>query len=65
MDWAGRPDIEKVQIGDTVHVPMGFVKDNPTVKATVTYVHPKKRFFQVEFEGTTIKESFCAYGPLS
>ena len=65
MEWAGRPDIEKVQIGDKVKVPMGFLKDNPTVKATVTYVNPRKRFFQVEFDGTKIKESFCAYGDLS
>ena len=65
MDWIGRPDIEKVQVGDTVKVPMGFLKDAPIVKATVVYVHEKKRFFRVMFDGTKIKESFCAYGPLN
>ena len=65
MEWAGRPDIEQVQIGDTVTVPMTFLRAEPKVKAAVVYIDPKKRFFTAEFNGSHIRESYCAHGDLS
>ncbi len=65
MKWAGRPDIDSVAIGDEVNLPMCEVSQGEPVKGSVVYIHPKKRFFTVEFEKTHIRESYCAYGPLS
>ena len=65
MKWVGRPDIDRVAIGDEVSLPICGVSQGELVNGNVIYIHPKKRFFTVEFEGTHIRESFCAYGPLS
>ena len=64
MKWVGRPDINQVQIGDEVCLPITYAKDLEPQKGRVAYIHPKKRFFTVEFDGNHIRESYCAYGPI-
>ena len=64
MRWGGRPDINALAVGDEVCVPINCIPSIPKQLATVVYVHPKKRFFTVEFKDTKIRESYCAHGPL-
>lgn len=61
-------DIFKLKIGDVVHVPI-YPKVRTAVlePGRVVYIHPKKRFFTVEFSmesGSRIRESYNPYGPL-
>ena len=61
-------DIFKLKIGDVVHVPI-YPKVRTAIlePGRVVYIHPKKRFFTVEFlieSGARIRESYNAYGPL-
>ena len=65
MKWVGRPDINAVAIGDEVSLPICMVSHDELMRGRVVYIHPQKRFFTVEFEGSHIRESYCAYGPLS
>ena len=65
MRWGGRPDINALEIGDEVSVPISGIGSSDLHRGKVVYVHPKKRFFTVEFEETGIRESYCAYGPLN
>lgn len=64
MKWVGRPDIDRVKVGDEVNLPVTFLNDMPSFAGYVVYIHPKKRFFTVEFEKSHIRQSYCAYGPL-
>jgi hypothetical protein len=57
------PDITKLQIGDTVTVPVNSWTSLPPQKGKVVYIHPKRRFFTVQFDNG-IKESYCAHGSL-
>lgn len=65
MNWGSRPDINALAIGDGVNVPINCLHDVPKQQGTVVYIHPERRFFTVEFEETGIRESYCAYGPLT
>ena len=61
-----RPDIHGLQVGDSVRMPISFQSGRRLVEGKVVYIHPKLRFFTVEFTGESsrIKESYCAYGPV-
>lgn len=65
MKWVGRPDINEVAIGDEVKLPIVCLANLPSQNGKIVYIHPKKRFFTVEFEESKIRESYCAYGPLT
>lgn len=62
-----RPDINKLRIGDVVRMPMSHQSGMTTQEGTVVYIHPKMRFFTLEFicETYRIRESYCAYGPVN
>ena len=51
-----------VNVGDTVYerLQIGESKTNKAYKGTVIYVHPKKRFYRVEFNlpSGTVRECF-------
>ena len=61
-----RPDIHVLQVGDAVRMPISFQSGRKLMEGKVVYIHPKLRFFTVEFTGESsrIKESYCAYGPV-
>ena len=61
-----RPDIKKIQIGDTVRMPLSYQTGRRLLEGKVVYIHPKLRFFTVEFTGENyrIRESYCAHGPV-
>ena len=61
-----RPDIHGLRVGDTVRMPMSFQSSRRLMEGKVVYIHPKLRFFTVEFTGENyrIRESYCAYGPV-
>lgn len=65
MKWVGRPDIDKVAIGDEVSLPICEVSKGEKMPGRVVYIHPEKRFFTAEFEKTHTRESYCAHGDLS
>jgi hypothetical protein len=60
-----RPDIHVLQVGDTVRMTISFQSGRKLMEGKVVYIHPKLRFFTVEFSGEDyrIKESYCANGP--
>ena len=60
-----RPDINKLRLGDLVRMPMSHQGGLVPQEGTVVYIHPKLRFFTLEFTGDNyrIRESYCAYGP--
>jgi len=62
-----RPDINKLRIGDTVRMPMSHQNGLFPQEGKVVYIHPKLRFFTLEFvcESNRIRESYCAYGPVN
>ena len=63
-DTFKKPDIHKLSVGDTVRMPLSYQTGRRLLEGTVVYIHPKLRFFRVEFKvgDTLIRESYCAYG---
>ena len=59
-----KPDIHKLTVGDTVRMPLSYQTGRRLLDGTVMYIHPKLRFFTLEFVvgNTRIRESYCAYG---
>ena len=60
---------EKLNIDDELGIPVypRAGEDSLTV-GRVVYIHPKKRFFTLEYttkEGKKIRESFIPYGPIA
>ncbi len=67
MDTAfKRPYIRGLQVGNTLRMPISFRSSQRPTEGKVVYIHPKLRFFTVEFRGEAyrIRESYCAYGPV-
>ena len=60
-----RPDINKLNLGDTVRMPLSHLSGMCPQDGTVVYIDPKLRFFTLEFifGNNRIRESYCAYGP--
>lgn len=66
MNYGGKyPGIDRLQLGDTILLPLGF-QTSLRKEGTVVYIHPEKRFFTAEFNcgQNRIRESYCAYGKL-
>lgn len=61
-------DINTLKLGDVIAVaPFPKVNGLGIKEGTITYIHPKKRFFTVEFRinnTLVIRESYKPYGPL-
>ena len=61
-------DMDKMRIGDKFRAPIyPSVRERKLEEGTIVYIHPKKRFFTVEFiteTGTTIRESYHPARPL-
>ena len=60
-----RPDIQKLDIGDTLWLPLS-VQSGKIFAGRVVYVHPGLHFFTVEFlfDSGIIRESYNACGPM-
>lgn len=58
--------VRKVSIGDKVRLPVRMDKGTVTMEGTVIYIHPKGRFFRVEFETESgcLRESYAFAGPI-
>ena len=60
-------DMDKLKIGDRFKAPIyPRVWETRLEEGTIVYIHPKKRFFTVEFfteTGIPIRESYHPAGP--
>ena len=62
-------DMKRMKLGDRIDLPV-YPKVNEAVLSLgeVVYIHPKKRFFTLEFttdRGRKIRESYIPRGPIA
>ena len=57
---------QNVKVGDQVRLPLTLDKGFKMLTGTVIWIHPERRFFQVEFQlpGGTVRESYSFYGEM-